>query len=1129
MIKQLRLLFTMLLLTIVGSASADSYVKVTSTDDITNGTYLIVYENGSVAFDGSLTTLDAASNVIDVTINDGVIEATEETDAAAFTINVDDGTLQSASGLYIGASSYANGLKTSEEADAFTNSFAIDSNGDAVITISFETNAVTLRYNKASDQNRFRYYKTGQQAIQLYKKVEGDTPTQVNIATLKSISPTTVTVGDIDEFTLDATFAEGTVADEDYEISWESSDPTILEVADNVYEAKKAGTVEITVSVTALDDETYKDVSKTFTVTVQEAVSALANIAALTEQTEAGEYAVELNNAVVTYVNGNYAYIQDESGAVVMYKSGHGLTAGQVLNGTVTVTFQLRNSNPQITALSGYNATDGTAPDPTEVAADAWSTPIATVLSQYFKVTGATITKDGTKYYVQLGDETVQLYGQGDARTIQVPNLDVTYTIVGFPTLYNTTKELQIFVQPVPEEEVVVVPTPTFNPAAGEVEAGTTVEVVCPEEAEGVEYSFDQVTWTEFTDPIEITETTTIYARAYDIDGNTSEVVSAKYTIKEVVPAQDVVIVEEDKTTFLFNTPGNEWGFPTDYATEAAEFTANGKTIEVGGPDGYKYNTSDKYLIFGKTDAYITLPAFDFPVGKIEVVGRENASGNTKQNIFVGETAISTETTGAKGTNEYIIPTLYQEAGTVYTLKVTSAHNSQVTKIIVYEADGTPVLADPELAFDVESFTATIGEENEFPVLANPNELPVTYTSSDEGVATIDEAGNITLVAAGETTITATSDETSEFLAGEASYLLVVEGEPVPAEEVQYQLVTSTEDITSGKYLIVYAPADGEAFAFDGSLAKIDVSSNTQAVTIENDVITTDQAIYFNIDVENGTLQSASGFYIGQTANSNGLKQSEDATAYTNTFAIDEDGYAVISVAVGENTLTMRYNKASDQLRFRYYKSGQQPIYLFKAVDQVEAETIPVKISSAEWATLYYSDKAFEIPEGVTAKIVVAIDDNDVIDFEDLNGIIPAGTAVALNGPQGTYNFKVVNDETVAPANNLLRGFDAPHLTEGGDIYYKLTVKNDIVGFYWGEENGEAFESGAHKAYLAIPAGASNAKFLALGTEDGESVDGINEVTASDSKNEYFNLNGTRVNTLHKGIYIVGGKKVVIK
>lgn len=447
----------------------------------------------------------------------------------------------------------------------------------------------------------------------------------------------------------------------------------------------------------------------------------------------------------------------------------------------------------------------------------------------------------------------------------------------------------------------------------------------------------------------------------------------------------------------------------------------------------------------------------------------------------------------------------------------------------------TPALEDAELAYEVETFTATIGEDNEFPVLINPNELPVTYTSSDESVATIDEDGNITLVAAGETTITATSDETSEFKAGEASYVLVVEGEPVPAEEVQYQLVTSTEDITSGKYLIVYAPEDGEAVAFDGSLAKFDATSNTQAVTIENDVITTDQAIYFNIDVENGTLQSASGFYIGQTTYANGLKQSEDATAYTNTFAIDEDGYAVISVATGEDAVTLRYNKASDQLRFRYYKTGQQPIYLFKAVDEVEGETISVTISSAEWATLYYSDKAFEIPEGVTAKIATAIDEKDEIKLEDLNGIIPAGTAVVLNGPQGTYDFKVVNDETVAPANNLLRGFDASHLTEGGDIYYKLTVKNDIVGFYWGEENGEAFESGAHKAYLAIPAGASNAKFFVLGTagdlvsEDGGFVDGINEVTASDSKNEYFNLNGTRVNSLRKGIYIVGGKKVVIK
>lgn len=448
----------------------------------------------------------------------------------------------------------------------------------------------------------------------------------------------------------------------------------------------------------------------------------------------------------------------------------------------------------------------------------------------------------------------------------------------------------------------------------------------------------------------------------------------------------------------------------------------------------------------------------------------------------------------------------------------------------------TPVLADAELAYDVVTFTATIGEDNEFPVLSNPNELPVTYTSSDKNVATIDEDGNITLVAAGETTITATSDETSEFKAGKASYVLTVKEAEVVHEGNYYVKVTSTDDLVDGTYIIVYKD---EKVAFDGSLEALDAINNYINVTtiLGGDMVVATDAVNaasFKIKSSDDgySIKNANGYYIGNTSDANALKSS-NTEAFANTISF-EDGNANI-VSAGSY---LRFNAASNQMRFRYYKSssytGQKAIQLYRKV-QVDELTLPVTISSAEWATLYYSDTAFEIPEGVTAKIATAIDEKDEIKLEDLNGIIPAGTAVVLNGPQGTYDFKVVNDETVAPANNLLRGFDAPHLTEGGDIYYKLTVKNDIVGFYWGEENGEAFESGEHKAYLAIPAGASNAKFFVLGTagdlvsEDGGFVDGINEVTASDSKNEYFNLNGTRVNSLRKGIYIVGGKKVVIK
>jgi len=154
----------------VAPITGDKYVKVTSTDDLTNGQYLIVYEDGSVAFNGGLETLDAVSNTIDVIINNSEIAATSATTAAEFTIDVTAGTIQSASGMYIGQTSDANGLASSAETD-YTNTITFaDDNADIV-----SSGGAYLRYNSASNQIRFRYYKsssyTGQKAIQLYKKV----------------------------------------------------------------------------------------------------------------------------------------------------------------------------------------------------------------------------------------------------------------------------------------------------------------------------------------------------------------------------------------------------------------------------------------------------------------------------------------------------------------------------------------------------------------------------------------------------------------------------------------------------------------------------------------------------------------------------------------------------------------------------------------------------------------------------------------------------------------------------------------------------------------------------------------------------------------------------------------------
>lgn len=145
------------------------YVKVTSATSITDGDYLIVYESGNVAFNGGLSSFDAIGNTIEVNITSNGIEATSAVNAAKFTINSMSGgySIMGASGKYITVNSYSNGLATS--ASAAANGISFDANGNALITVSTSGGTMTLKYNSASNQTRFRYYKSGQQNIQLYK------------------------------------------------------------------------------------------------------------------------------------------------------------------------------------------------------------------------------------------------------------------------------------------------------------------------------------------------------------------------------------------------------------------------------------------------------------------------------------------------------------------------------------------------------------------------------------------------------------------------------------------------------------------------------------------------------------------------------------------------------------------------------------------------------------------------------------------------------------------------------------------------------------------------------------------------------------------------------------------------
>ena len=366
------------------------------------------------------------------------------------------------------------------------------------------------------------------------------------------------------------------------------------------------------------------------------------------------------------------------------------------------------------------------------------------------------------------------------------------------------------------------------------------------------------------------------------------------------------------------------------------------------------------------------------------------------------------------------------------------------------------------------------------------------------------------------TDVTSQLDDTGYYSFTMPTHNVTVSATAVAPEETigTFVKVTSTDDITSGQYLIV---CEEGSVAFDGSLATLDAENNTIEVTIEDGTIAataTNALSVFNIDVTAGTLQSASGQYIGVSSNKNGLNTSDDATTYTHSFSIDENKNAVIAAVFESSTMTLRYNSASNQARFRYYKSGQQAIQLYKFVADEEGAT--VTITDAGYAT-YCSEKDLDFSNTGLTAYKAAIADTEV-SFSEVKQV-PAGQGVLLKGAKGTYSVPVAANAAALTGNALIGVTEQTTVNESG--IFVLLNGDSGVGFY--KTTANAFTVGAHTAYIpALPN--SSRDFIAV-----DETTAIKAVESQQQDGEIYNLAGQRVAKAQKGLYIIGGKKVVIK
>lgn len=161
-------------------------------------------------------------------------------------------------------------------------------------------------------------------------------------------------------------------------------------------------------------------------------------------------------------------------------------------------------------------------------------------------------------------------------------------------------------------------------------------------------------------------------------------------------------------------TDNTNWKFPDgndNKKTDAGDFTDGTYTVTVAAPAAYYWLSGNNALFMGKSGATLTLPKFNFEVERIDVIGSNNGSAKTTRNIFVGDKAVSTQTTSVKGTKEYKIAADYQAANTVYTIKVTNANNDQIQKVLIWKKGTTQPEVTPEVA-NIAAFKALgVGKE----------------------------------------------------------------------------------------------------------------------------------------------------------------------------------------------------------------------------------------------------------------------------------------------------------------------------------------------------------------------------------------------------------------------------------
>ena len=346
--------------------------------------------------------------------------------------------------------------------------------------------------------------------------------------------------------------------------------------------------------------------------------------------------------------------------------------------------------------------------------------------------------------------------------------------------------------------------------------------------------------------------------------------------------------------------------------------------------------------------------------------------------------------------------------------------------------------------------------------------------------------------------------------------------EPKNVNSNYYVKVTDVSALENGDAVLIVCENDNVAMSTEQNTN----NRGEEAVTINGNIIDSPSSnVQKLVLMKIGNyfyFYTGTGFLYAASNTSNHLKT--EATPDANHNAKAEitftNGNAKILFQGNNSRKWLKHNSTNSL--FSCYGTGdtnQNIVQIYKEVNRA------ITVSSAGLAT-FACNTALDFTNVENLEAYIAKEEAGAIKLHKVNKV-PAATGVLLRAKNDATNFDVPVATTAddVTGNLFQRGTGAAVASQDGGYYnYVLGKHNGVVGFY----KAGGMTVAKDKAYIQTTISSAH---IFIDLED-MGVTGVNEITntnLTNNTNDIFDLQGRKVAQPTKGLYIVNGKKVIVK